>query len=75
MCSKVNQAHMNVHPLVFRFFSHTGHYRILTRVPCALLSLLLYILSSYSVTSNSCVTPWTVAHQAPLSMGYPRQEY
>ena len=27
----------------------------------------------------SCVqhfaTPWTVAHQAPLSMGYPRQEY
>ena len=22
-----------------------------------------------------CVTPWTVAHQAPLSMGFPRQEY
>ena len=21
------------------------------------------------------VTPWTVARQAPLSMGYPRQEY
>ena len=21
-----------------------------------------------------CVTPWTVAHQAPLSMGFPRQE-
>ena len=21
------------------------------------------------------VTPWTVAHQVPLSMGYPRQEY
>ena len=21
------------------------------------------------------VTPWTVAHQAPLSMGLPRQEY
>jgi len=21
------------------------------------------------------VTPWTVAHQAPLSMGYSRQEY
>ena len=21
------------------------------------------------------VTPWTVAHQAPLSMGFPRQEY
>ena len=21
------------------------------------------------------VTPWTVGHQAPLSMGFPRQEY
>ena len=21
------------------------------------------------------VTPWTVAHQTPLSMGFPRQEY
>ena len=29
--------------------------------------------------SLSCVrlfvTPWTVAHQAPLSVGFPRQEY
>ena len=25
--------------------------------------------------SNSFVSPWTVAHQAPLSMGFPRQEY
>ena len=26
---------------------------------------------------QSCLfmTPWTVAHQAPLSMGFPRQEY
>ena len=30
---------------------------------------------SCSVVSDSCVTPWTVAHQAPLSMGFPRQEY
>ena len=29
---------------------------------------------SRSVMSDS-VTPWTVAHQAPLSMGFPRQEY
>ena len=29
---------------------------------------------SCSVVSNS-VTPWTVAHQAPLSMGFLRQEY
>ena len=29
--------------------------------------------------SLSCVeffvTPWTIAHQAPLSMGFPRQEH
>ena len=25
--------------------------------------------------SNSFVTPWTVNHQASLSMGFPRQEY
>ena len=25
--------------------------------------------------SNSFEIPWTVAHQAPLSMGFPRQEY
>ena len=29
-----------------------------------------------SVTSVQLFsTPWTVAHQAPLSMGFPRQEY
>ena len=32
-------------------------------------------LLSPSVTSNSFVTPWTVPHQAPLSMGFSRQEY
>ena len=34
--------------------------------------------SSSSVHSQSCLTfstPWTVVHQAPLSMGFPRQEY
>ena len=25
--------------------------------------------------SDSFVTPWTVVHQAPLSTGFPRQEY
>ena len=30
------------------------------------------------LVTKSCltfVTPWTVAHQAPLSMGFPRQQY
>ena len=30
---------------------------------------------SPSVVSNTFVTPWTVACQAPLSMGFSRQEY
>ena len=30
---------------------------------------------SHSVVSDSFVTPWTVAHQAPLTMGFSRQEY
>ena len=30
---------------------------------------------SHSVVSASLVTVWTVALQAPLSMGFPRQEY
>ena len=29
---------------------------------------------SHSVVSDSA-TPWTAAHQASLSMGFPRQEY
>ena len=30
------------------------------------------VINSYTTLF---VTPWTVAHQAPLSMGFPRQEY
>ena len=30
---------------------------------------------SHSVMSDSLWPPWTVAHQAPLSMGFSRQEY
>ena len=30
---------------------------------------------THSVVSSSFMTPWTVAHQAPLSMDFPRQEY
>ena len=28
-----------------------------------------------SVVSDSFATPWTVAHQTPLSIGFPKQEY
>ena len=36
--------------------------------------LLLLLLSRFSHV-QFFATPWTVAHQAPLSMGFPRQEY
>ena len=31
------------------------------------------LLFSHSALSNMFVTPWTITHQAPLSMGFPRQ--
>ena len=36
---------------------------------------LLRIVPVNSIMSSSFVTPWTVAHQAPLSMDFFRQEY
>ena len=40
---------------------------------CLCVCMFLYVLSR-SVVSDSA-TPWTVAHQTPLSMGFSRQEY
>ena len=39
-------------------------------------SRILYAcMHAQSLRSDSFVTPWTVAHQASLSMGFARQEY
>ena len=35
---------------------------------------MLLLLSRFSCV-RLCATPWTVAHQAPASMGFSRQEY
>ena len=35
----------------------------------------LLLLFSHSVVSDSFMTLWTIDHQAPLTMGFPRQEY
>ena len=37
--------------------------------------MLQYCYLVAKVMSDSFPTPWTTAHQAPLSMGFPRQEY
>ena len=36
--------------------------------------MLLLLLSRFSCV-QLCATPWTAAHQAPLSTGFSRQEY
>ena len=41
----------------------------------SLFSELLLLFFSHSVVSNSFATPWTVARQAHLSVGFPRREY
>ena len=43
-----------------------------------ILSSLLFGGGGGGLVAKSCptlATPWTVAHQAPLSMGFSRQEY
>ena len=40
-----------------------------------LLPLLLLLLLSRFRRVQLCATPWTAAYQAPLSMGFSRQEY
>ena len=34
-----------------------------------------FIIHVYTIYMLFFVTPWTAAHQAPVSMGFPRQEY
>ena len=41
----------------------------------AVLDNRMLLLFSRWVMSSSFATPWTIAHQAPLSMRFPRQEY
>ena len=48
---------------------HVKHLGCGLRMGCAVCVL------SGSVLSNSSATPWTVAHQVPLSLGLPRQGY
>ena len=37
--------------------------------------LILPVLNTFCIVSDSFVTLWTIALQAPLSMGFSRQEY
>ena len=54
----------------FFFFQDCSFLLVLWLQSCMCFELL-----SCSVVSDSFATLWTVAHQAPLSTGFPRQEY
>ena len=47
------------------------HHPLTARFAAITFTLWLF---SHSATSNSFMTPWAVAHRAPLSMGFPKQE-
>ena len=64
-CEKINFCYFN-HPC-YDSPSWLKHYL------CISLDILVCV-RAWSVVSDS-ETLWTVAHQAPLSMGFPRQEY
>ena len=64
--SKVNQLYIYIYPLLFRFFFHRGHYRVLSRVPCATWQVGPYQFS-HSVVFNFATT-CTAALQASLSI-------
>ena len=42
--SKVNHLYIYIYPLFFRFYSHIGLYRVLSRVPCAIQQVLVVCL-------------------------------
>ena len=50
--SKVIQLYIYIQPLFFRFFSHIGYYRILSRVPCAIQE----VLADYLFYRQQCVS-------------------
>ena len=56
--SKVNQLYRYIYPLFFRFFSHIGHYRVLSRVPCAIQQVLISYLFFFnsSLLEYNCFT-------------------
>ena len=49
-------------------------FRVMAHCDCSLGNQ-IQMLFSHSAVSNSFATPWTMARQAALSMGFPRQEY
>ena len=52
--------------------NHILNFRVIAKINTSI--CYLYLGESLPVMSDSFVIPWTVAHQAPLFMGFPEQE-
>ena len=68
---------LNLYPIASLFLP-PGHWKLfLKNIMCNV--VLYFVLYACMLSCFSCVrlfvTPWTVTHQAPLSMGFSRQEY
>ena len=69
VCSKVNLLCIYIYPLFLRFFSHIGHYKVLSRVSCAMQQVLISYLSymqqciCQSQFSNLSLLPFVVVIQ------------
>ena len=50
MYCKVNQLYIYIYTLFFRLFSHIGHYRVLSRLSCAIQEVVTYYI--YIVVSS-----------------------
>ena len=85
-CVQSYNQHSNqsVKPINLLVSLHSESFALASEM--CILSLLFRHLQNYMVESESenvspsshvqlSATPWTVAHQAPLSMGFPKQEY
>ena len=69
LISDGQQSDLGIH--IYVFFHILFYYRLLPDIYC---NSLCYSVCVCSVVSDSA-TPWTVAHQAPLSLEFSRQEY
>ena len=55
----MNQLYIYIYPLLFRFFSHIGHYRVLSRVPCAIKKMwYIYTMEYYSAIKMKEIMPF-----------------
>ena len=67
--SKVNQPHVYIYPLFLGFLSHLGQHRAMSRVPCAVQSVLI----SYLFYTQQCIyvnpnLPMHPSHPSPLPL-------